>query len=86
MIIKVEKKVTEEKEITLPFFCKTKGNNLYFYKIYSEESCIQVQIMLGYGIQTAHSHLALHLEYEPCTEDDFLEAYNTAINNLENLI
>ena len=86
-IIKIKRNVVSETEfeITLPYYTK---DNCHFFKIYSESKCIKVYDIepYGCGISIEHSSLAFSSDnIEKCTEAEFLDAYNTVKNKLEEL-
>lgn len=79
MEIKIQKLVTDNVEITLPFFCK--DGVCHYYKIYSEEECLQLTNMTslyGTNISVCHSGLAFNSQgsdlWKEITEEEFNEA------------
>lgn len=82
MKITTKKTIEVSEEITLPAYYKSKSGFSH-YKIYSEENCLCVY---DDQISIKHAGIFLAIDYEPSTEDEFLEAYNKTLSTLENLI
>jgi hypothetical protein len=78
MKITTKKTIEEQVEITLPAYYKSKSG-FFHYKIYSEENCLCVY---DNEIGIKHAGVVFVIDYEPCTEDEFLEGYNRALSNL----
>lgn len=73
MKLKFKETITKEVEIALPHFMKS---NCHFYKVYSEEKCIQVTDLDGnYQIQQAHSGLAFLDGQVEATAEEFKDAF-----------
>lgn len=84
MKIKIENKTIEEVEIQLPLYRKNLSS---FFKIYSETGCIWVSPRYRPLIQDAHVELGWNNKDNiDCTEEEFNEAYEQALKNINNLL
>lgn len=84
MKIKIKKEINEELEIALPYFCKI-GDNAFFYKIFSEEKCLQIcTIKESQDIGIKHAGLPFSLSSKPSeiTADEFHEVFNETLTIL----
>lgn len=83
--IKIKTTVTEsrqvEKEISLPFYSKKDGT---FYKVSSENSGVRVTARNNLGMMWNLSEYEFHseniFEMTPCTEQEFNEAFEKALD------
>lgn len=78
MEITVKKTVEEKVQITLPAFFRSKTQHFY-YKVYSEDHCLAVH---SEEIGIKHATIFMVLDYEPCTESEFLDMYNKVNDTL----
>jgi hypothetical protein len=83
MEITLTKTVEVKHEITLPAYFKSKTENLFYSKIYSKDNCIHIHLRKEIGIK--HATIAFCVEYEECTESDFLIAFNETKLAIEQL-
>jgi len=72
MKITTKKTVDVEIDIPLPSFIRSKSKNFYF-KVYSEKKCISIS---EDEISIKSADIFTVLDYEFCTESEFLEMYN----------
>ena len=77
MEITIKKTVEEKVQISLPSFFRSKSK-VFHYKVYSEKHCIQIY---DDEISIKHATIFTILDYEPCTESDFLNKFNE-VNNI----
>lgn len=72
--IKIEKKVEETKEISLPHYRKSVA---HYYKIYSSDKCIQVTTSeyLNPSISIHNAEMAFVTESVEVTKEEFEKAY-----------
>jgi len=81
MEITIKKTVEEKHKIKLPAFYKTIAHH---YKIYSETNAICVTKMTVWGgIGIVQSQLPFETGAVECSENEFLNAYNSTINELD---
>ena len=78
MKITSKKTVEIELDIPLPSFIRSKTQHFY-YKVYSEDHCLQVY---DGEIGIKHASIFTVLDYEFCTESEFLDMYNKVNNTL----
>lgn len=78
MKITSEKIVKIELDIPLPSFIRSK-NQYFYYKVYSEDHCLSVQ---DSEIGIKHASIFTVLDYEFCTESEFLDKYNQVNDTL----
>ena len=77
MEITIKKTVEEKLQVTLPAFFRSKTQHFY-YKVYSEDYCIQIY---NEEIGIKHATIFTILDYEVCTEVEFLNKFNE-VNNI----
>ena len=77
MKITTKKTVEETINIELPAFFRSKSK-IFHYKVYSEKHCIQIY---DEEISVKHASIFTVLEYEVCTESEFLDKFNE-VNNI----
>jgi hypothetical protein len=78
MKLTTKKTVEFEIDIPVPSFIRSKTQHFY-YKVYSEDYCIQVY---DGEIGIKHATIFMVLDYEFCTESEFLDMYNKVNNEL----
>ena len=78
MEITIKKTVEEKFNIELPSFFRSKSK-VFYYKVFSQEHCIQIY---DKEIGIKHASIFTVLDYEPCTESDFLDMYNKVNSEL----
>ena len=78
MEITIKKTVEETINIELPAFFRSKSKHFY-YKVYSEDYCIQIY---ADEIGIKHASIFTILDYEPCTESEFLDKFNEVNSQL----
>jgi hypothetical protein len=84
MQIKINKTVQEVKDITLPAYRK---NNYSFFKVISEDKCIQVATGYFLGVSRLKDNSIPFSEYtEESNEQEFLEALSKANEEISELI
>lgn len=67
-----------ELDIPLPSFIRSK-NKYFYYKVYSSDYCIQIH---DREIGIKHASIFTVLDYEFCTESEFLDKYNQVNDTL----
>ena len=72
MEITTKKTVEETINIELPAFFRSKSK-VFHYKVYSEKHCIQIY---DEEISVKHASIFTVLDYEVCTESEFLNKFN----------
>ena len=72
MKITSRKTVEVEIDIPLPAFIRSKSK-VFYYKVFSEDHCIQIS---DDEIGIKHASIFTVLDYEFCTESEFLDMYN----------
>ena len=77
MEITIKKTVEEKVQISLPAFFRSKSK-IFHYKVYSEKHCIQIY---DEEISVKHASIFTVLDYEVCTESEFLDKFNE-VNNI----
>ena len=77
MEITIKKTVEEKVQISLPAFFRSKSK-IFHYKVYSEKHCIQIY---DEEISVKHASIFTVLDYEVCTEAEFLDKFNE-VNNI----
>lgn len=78
MKLKTKKTVEFEIDIPLPSFIRSKSKHFY-YKVYSEDHCLAVH---SDEIGIKHATIFMVLDYEFCTESEFLDMYNKVNDEL----
>ncbi len=78
MKITSKKTVEETINIELPAFFRSKSK-VFYYKVYSEKHCIQIY---DDEISIKHATIFTILDYETCTESEFLDEFNKVNNTL----
>ena len=87
MEIEVETKSVKKVKIDLPYYTKT-VDQLYFYKVYSEDHCIQVCLtpnnIITPEVRITYSSMAFsgNLVSAQCTKEVFDAAFDKAINEI----
>lgn len=83
--IDVYKTTIEKKEIPLPYFSR---NSIFFYKVVDPSKAVQVNTssLSGPEILKVHSGLAFGDNCEPCTEIEFVNAFNETLAKLNELM
>lgn len=84
----VKQEIETKREVELPYYSKV--SEFFYNKIYGEGECDVIKVFLGHknekaGIETGYINHALSLEAEQCTENEFEEAFQTAIKTLTEL-
>ncbi len=85
-IIKVNKTVVEEVEVSMPIY---RIDSCHAYKIYSQDKCIQVCYSFKGRIsvsQVSSGCAYLSDTTKDCTESDFMVAYEKALDILNQTI
>jgi hypothetical protein len=80
--IKVDKVVTENKELQLPYYTKWLNDDgiiKVVAKVYSKDECIHVSKCYKPEIKIAHAELAFHGNNVEATQDEF-EALLSSVN------
>jgi hypothetical protein len=79
--IKVDKVVTENKELQLPYYTKWEldGKVRSAYKVFSKDECICVSKCYKPEIKVSHAELAFHGNNVEATQDEF-EALLSSVN------
>ena len=77
---------TEEVEIEIDLPNYVWDKSCHWYKIIDKDNVIQVT-HAGHvsSISTCGLHLAIHMKWEECTEQEFNEAFNKALSKVHNL-
>jgi hypothetical protein len=78
MEITIKKTVEEKFNIELPAFFRSKSK-VFYYKVFSKDHCIQI---FGNEIGVKHATIFTVLDYEPCSESEFLDIYNQVNDSL----
>jgi hypothetical protein len=86
IITTITEKKFIEKEIELPYFCKYTD---YYYKVATEKEVVVADYSTGYssvkrmGFWLAEENI---IKAEPITEQEFNQAFETALNNVKALV
>lgn len=86
MKIEVKEEVTKEVEIEPPHYRKSESG-LFYYKVFSEEKCLQVTTKSDIQIGVFHAGLAFEGSYPSveCTKGEFELAFFTALIELKGI-
>lgn len=80
--VRIKKSDAEQHEVTVPHY--TKIGDSMFFKVYSEENCVNVSLINGYEkLQVAHSGLAFGERTIESNKEEFEAAFNSVLETIK---
>lgn len=81
----VTETITKEVEVKLPYFTKVKSGRAYFAVLPDENVWVVNIYDFHSGVEITNLNHSNALNYEPCTKEEFLAAYEQAMKAVSNL-